>query len=151
MQREPGGRYQIHELLRQFGQQQLEQDSEAEREAHNTHSLHYLELLAEVSDEMSFHPVPAAIAELDNIRRAWRWAAQEGFTEALYGALHSFIWISEYLGLAHELRPLLYWTVDQLTSKGDALNDVLSANLRVRIAWVESDFTESALFFRVRT
>ena len=79
------GRYDIHELLRQFAEQRLE-DAESEPEAtRELHAGHFIVYLANHRASMSGAGQIAATAEigadLDNIRAAWSYAADHGLLE----------------------------------------------------------------------
>src|SRR5690606_23025005 len=92
-------RYEIHELLRQYGAQKLE-ESDAGREAqqmHHNHSVYYLKALQERERDLRGGRQAEALREIEedfqNIRAAWNWALQrrdaEGIDRALEG-LHIF-------------------------------------------------------------
>ncbi|MEJ2558398.1 MAG: BTAD domain-containing putative transcriptional regulator [Anaerolineae bacterium] len=70
-------RYEIHKLLRQYGEEQLEASSEAAR-IRDLHSDYYLALLsqheADLKGGQQFEALDAIDADLDNIRAAWDWA-----------------------------------------------------------------------------
>ncbi|MEZ4621140.1 MAG: hypothetical protein R2867_37330 [Caldilineaceae bacterium] len=72
-------RYQIHELLRQFGAEQLDALPAARTAVEVRHSVYYLAFLAAHELRLAQHEPRQAAAEiqeeLDNIRRAWAHAA----------------------------------------------------------------------------
>lgn len=72
-------RYQVHELLRQFGAEQLDALPAARAAVEARHSAYYLTLLAEREERLARHEPRQAAAEiqqeLDNIRSAWAHAA----------------------------------------------------------------------------
>lgn len=83
----PSGRYQVHELLRQFAAEKLlleaapfetDQQPEAALVAWRRYSSYYLDLVAQREASLRGNsPQPALSelrAELDNIRQAWQWA-----------------------------------------------------------------------------
>lgn len=73
------GRYQIHELLRQYAWEALQLVSNA-AEIYSRHSAYYLRWLADIEDDLKGANQAQAIddmrLELDNIRRAWEWAGE---------------------------------------------------------------------------
>jgi len=75
-------RYHIHELLRQYGAGKLGVDPAHEKETQARHSAYFCGYLQE--READWHgPRQTAVAsevrdEIDNIQRAWRWAADKG-------------------------------------------------------------------------
>lgn len=84
LQRRRDGRYELHELLRQFLNRQAAGRS---TEAARRHSDYYLNLVA--AREKAFYgrqPRQAAAtiqAELSNVRQAWRWAIEQGHRAAI--------------------------------------------------------------------
>ncbi len=103
------GRYQIHELLRQFAAAELATAQEAAATA-TRHSTYYLSFLA-TQQPAIMHDAPreatAAIqAELDNIRQAWRWGAGH-LPAALVAqgalALREFYWLAGLITEAIEM------------------------------------------------
>ncbi len=72
------GRFQIHELLRQFIAETLARSSVAEDEARELHSDYYLTFVAEQEPKMSGTEgilfLTALEKDIDNIRVAIRWA-----------------------------------------------------------------------------
>jgi DNA-binding SARP family transcriptional activator/predicted ATPase len=85
------GRFQLHGLLRQFAAEQLAADPQLARQAHASHSAYYLAFLAEREGRLRGQEYRAASAEIaaevENVRAAWRWAAQQGDDAALDRAL----------------------------------------------------------------
>jgi predicted ATPase len=78
-------RYELHELLRQFGLEKLQMMAAAspaegglEAESRNRHAGYYARLLAQHQDRLYPNPDPASRQlieqELDNIRAMWSWA-----------------------------------------------------------------------------
>jgi predicted ATPase/DNA-binding SARP family transcriptional activator len=72
-------RYQLHELLRQFALEKAQQDPSAHLRAQESHSHYYLSLLQNEGERLNTADVRSALdaikAEIDNVRRAWLWAA----------------------------------------------------------------------------
>jgi len=75
------GRYFRHNLLYQYMQEKLSQDPEQERQAQAEHGSYYLRLAQRCLEEIrGANPMLAFAAmktELENLRTAWHWAAQE--------------------------------------------------------------------------
>jgi tetratricopeptide (TPR) repeat protein len=86
------GRYEVHELLRQYGEQQLAA-SDQEAAARAAHGAYYLHFLQEREESLKGGRQAEALrdieADLENVRRAWRWALQVKDREAINGALES--------------------------------------------------------------
>jgi len=87
LQRAPGGRYQMHELLRQSAQAKLAQSGEADREAHDRHGGYFardLEArLADLHGPRQLEALTEIAGDLGNIRSAWRWAVERGDVDAI--------------------------------------------------------------------
>lgn len=81
------GRYQIHELLRQFAQEQLIQSQEEDNQVHENHCAYFTEMAHWlVEDTLSGQQREAsdeAKEEIENIRAAWEWAIKNGDTDAI--------------------------------------------------------------------
>jgi predicted ATPase/DNA-binding CsgD family transcriptional regulator len=97
LRREPDGRYQMHELLRQYAAEQLITSPDAVVEAHDRHCAYYAQFLhqrlvdigrgQEVAQEIA--------AELENIRAAWHWAIEHGKTEAIRKAASTWFYFCQ--------------------------------------------------------
>jgi predicted ATPase len=72
-----GGRYDIHELLRQYAEQQLEAAGETEM-ARAAHSAYYMDFLAQRDADVKGRRQIDALHEIktdfENIRVAWQWS-----------------------------------------------------------------------------
>ncbi|MEZ4682369.1 MAG: BTAD domain-containing putative transcriptional regulator [Caldilineaceae bacterium] len=94
------GRYQIHELLRQFAAEQLAaQPAEAAATAQR-HGRYYLAYLAERTERLVSSEQRQALnevgEELENVRAAWLWACEQRDVAALTQAtdsLYQFYWV----------------------------------------------------------
>jgi len=92
-------RYQIHELLRQYGAEKLAHEPARETEARDRHSAHYAGVLQHWETELRGRRRQAALSRLEadreNIRAAWHRAAEQGQVERLDRAmdgLAQFFW-----------------------------------------------------------
>jgi predicted ATPase len=86
------GRYQLHELVRQFVAEKL--DAEDKEKTLERHSLYYLDLVGVGDAERSGSNQRAILAAIssdrDNVQAAWRWAAEHGHSHELNQAMASF-------------------------------------------------------------
>jgi DNA-binding SARP family transcriptional activator/predicted ATPase len=112
----PSGRYELHELLRQFAEDKLGKDAQEEEHTRTAHSHFYLEFIQKVDylgPEMAAN-IPLVQADLDNLRAAWFRAAAQGDYMALepasdplldfYGVM---VWYSQALTLLEETLSIL--------------------------------------------
>jgi predicted ATPase len=72
-----GGRYQVHELLRQYGEEKLG-DGARGQESRDRHAAYYMALLGRWSADLRGPERQALLSEIqievDNVRAAWQWA-----------------------------------------------------------------------------
>ena len=105
LQRLPSGRYQLHELLRQYAGEQLERENGMKEQARDQHCQTYAALLApykQARDEGTPMPILKLIGqETENIRAAWEWAVagrNSQALEAMYAGLADYF----HLGTAFQ-------------------------------------------------
>jgi predicted ATPase/DNA-binding CsgD family transcriptional regulator len=85
--RGPKGRYQIHELLRQYAQMRLEITPDEAIQVHELHAAYYARFLDERSADLTGGRQREACleieADIDNIRAAWSWAVEHSRIEVI--------------------------------------------------------------------
>jgi predicted ATPase/DNA-binding SARP family transcriptional activator/tRNA A-37 threonylcarbamoyl transferase component Bud32 len=90
------GRYEVHELMRQYGAAKLEETPEDERQTRDRHAEYYLTFLARQESRMKGDDQQRAhekvAQELENIKVSWRWAAAQGRTDLLIAAFEA-LWL----------------------------------------------------------
>ncbi len=95
-------RYEIHELLRQFGAEKLALMDECEATC-DAHSRYYLDLVARLEqnpgDGEGLHQIEV---DLDNIRQAWTWAFEKRDVPSVDRALQSLFVYDEWRSQQHE-------------------------------------------------
>ncbi|MCE7988792.1 MAG: hypothetical protein DYG89_47155 [Caldilinea sp. CFX5] len=113
-----GGRYTVHELLRQFAAEKLAQAPAIQAAAQRAHCRFYLHYLAEQTPRLVGREIRAAGAaiqqELDNIRQAWAWAPTSGEIVALDGAVYGWWQFCSWRSLTTELRQSLRVAVQEV-------------------------------------
>src|SRR5512143_1637800 len=90
LQRDPDtGRYSMHELLRQYAEEQLKLSVEEERSAHQAHAKYFADLMQACETRLHDQRQRAALkeieADLDNIRIAWNYWSDEQDASRLLG------------------------------------------------------------------
>lgn len=99
-------RYQVHELLRQFGAEQLDALPDERAAVEARHSAYYLTFLAEREWRLARQEPQQAAAELqpelDNIRRAWAHAATNANIPLLASSANALMRYYELTGLLDE-------------------------------------------------
>ncbi|MGY4707116.1 tetratricopeptide repeat protein [Candidatus Bipolaricaulota sp. J31] len=81
------GRYELHELLRAYGQEKLGEDLEEEREVRRRHCLYYAAFARQRAEELTGERAEMALQalrdELENLRAAWDFALETEDDEEL--------------------------------------------------------------------
>lgn len=108
LRRNQAGRYEMHELVRQFAAEKLAVSPENRDEAHDRHCAHYAEFMRDRAAALNGnHPSDALEeirTEIDNVRSAWRRAVRQGRAaetgqslDGMYGFFAALGWLSEGL------------------------------------------------------
>jgi predicted ATPase/DNA-binding SARP family transcriptional activator/Tfp pilus assembly protein PilF len=88
----PSGRYEMHELLRQYVAEKLAALPKARNGARDRHCAYYTTFLGRQEDALTGADATAALAEvraeIANVRGAWRWAVQGGRLEEIERGLN---------------------------------------------------------------
>jgi predicted ATPase/class 3 adenylate cyclase len=87
LHRRPDGRYEVHELLRQYAREKADQDPDRSERVDTAHRNYYCGLLHDYRDLVHGRDAPAVYesvaAELGNITRAWNSAVESGDADLL--------------------------------------------------------------------
>lgn len=82
------GRYDLHELLRQYGEEQLNAVAEESQQIHDLHCAYYAKFVHQRWEEMlgpqMKQAVEAVAAVLENVQAAWAWAVSRVKREELW-------------------------------------------------------------------
>jgi len=101
-----GGRFELHELLRQYAAAKLAADPRREEEARERHAGHYLALLTarggSLGGPQSKEALAALLRNMDNVRAAWDWVVVEGGLEAIERVAPSLESFYRFSGLSAE-------------------------------------------------
>jgi DNA-binding SARP family transcriptional activator len=127
-----GERYEVHELLRQYGADKLATDPEREKTVRDRHSAFFCAALARRGDALNrgsgFEADFDTQTDLENVRQAWEVAACQGHVARLDGALdglwHFYLECHRY----QEAGALFQLAINRLTDGSMPLN---SDGLRV--------------------
>jgi len=96
LQREPDSRrYVIHELLRQYAEEQLKASGTAVA-THQAHMTYYTDLMAQCERRIKSHEQLEALnqiaSDFENIRVAWQWAVDQADFDAIDQSLEALYW-----------------------------------------------------------
>jgi predicted ATPase len=135
--RTPDGRYQMHELLRQFAAERLADETELAETTYARHAIYYLKQVARLEPQLIGAAQRAALdefgAEIDNIQYAWAQAAERAQFDLIAGALQGlylfFVLRSRYT----EGKEAVYQALNQLESSTAASQNASAVQLGHRL------------------
>ena len=117
LQCEPNGRYTIHELLRQFGEAELDAANQT-ADVHIAHCTYYADFLdqreADLKGLLQVTVLDEIEADFENIRAAWQWAVDQRDFAAVERALESLYWFCKMRSRFQEGLELLRLGREQL-------------------------------------
>jgi predicted ATPase/DNA-binding CsgD family transcriptional regulator len=97
---ESEGRFQIHELSRQYAKEKLEQDPEGATQARDRFGRHYIEYIHSLEGDLIAGRQRKAIlevkVELENIRKAWEWAITNANIDSIAKSVMSLSLFYQY-------------------------------------------------------
>lgn len=135
LKRSQAGRYQLHELMRQFGEEKLEAQATlagATRERHRDFFAQYLDTLEQHSRTGNMRECLDKIAsDYDNLRLAWQRALDQLHSETLFKMVMGFQFFFLRSGRVREGYALLDQSVTQLRTVSDnpELGELLAKTL----------------------
>ena len=140
LRRGMAGRYEIHELLRQYALKQLQTGPGTWREVQDRHSDYYATFLYERGEEMKGSSQIAAFdaveAEIENVRTGWRWAVDRGHFGIIDKTLDGLYIYYTTRALSQELNALLEKAVAAAETAASGSEDhLLYARLLIFHCW----------------
>jgi len=118
LRRAPAGRYDLHDLVRQYALDQLDQGAQAAAQIRARHCQYYTLLLERRGATFKGPEQPAVVAELmaelANVRLGWEWAAAHGLADELSQAADTLFWLYESQSNCREGVPLFGQAVNSL-------------------------------------
>jgi tetratricopeptide (TPR) repeat protein len=124
------GRYEVHELLRQFAAEKLARDAAAERNIRKKHSQTYCQKLAvwerDLQGTRQVEAIQEIKVEIDNIRSAWNWAVENMRVKSLLGAINGLCLCYSNLNLDKECEAICRSLVESVDSV--LVSDILKSD-----------------------
>ncbi len=121
VRRTQDGRYDLHEVIRQFALSHLNEERSRCLETCDRHSEYYLGYACEHERKLKSASQQAAMhamaIEFDNMRSAWDWGIRRGNYELIGRAARSFGWYFEVAGLIYDGIDQLELFVQALSNK----------------------------------
>ncbi len=125
VRRSKGGRYDIHELLRQFAGEKLMESSEADK-FHDAHADYFLAYLTGRAEDLQWRRPQEALSELkpeqENLFAAWQWAAQHRMFPQIRSVAPALLQYCNWTNTQESGRQLLGQAIDAVrteTGNGD--------------------------------
>lgn len=129
------GRYEVHELMRQYGAEKLANRPDADLAAKERHSTYFCKALEGWDKELKSSHQEIALKEMDieheNFRLAWNWAVEHGQVEQLDLALEGLCLYYEFRVRFQEGVGACQMAVEMMTNKL-IKNDVTLTLVRLR-------------------
>ncbi len=136
LRRAASGRYEVHELLRQYGAEHLEAAGETAT-IQRAFIEYYLGLLHRLEGNLKGRQQIAALdtiaADFENIRAAWNLAAERGYTAALSKAVESLHLFADMRGRYHEVIALLRFAIGAFPPSPTGEQQFILARLQARL------------------
>jgi DNA-binding SARP family transcriptional activator/predicted ATPase/Flp pilus assembly protein TadD len=130
IRRTASGRYDLHELIRQYAAVKLAEDPQELDSTQERHSLYYLSFLEEQGVRLQSHQQKEAVAELtgdiDNIRAAWDWAVVNQNINSLVQTSEYLWWLLELHNSFKEGETIFWKTAEAFRKRiqGDNSNQI---------------------------
>lgn len=133
------GRYEIHELLRQYAWVELDASGDAPR-IQSRHSRYTLEWLQQLDLDIKGRRQLAALdeieADLENIRLAWTWAVQSGDEQGMSAAVESLYLFFTLRSRYSEGAQFFYLAYTELNARAEHVG--ILHRVQARYAWLKS-------------
>ena len=125
--RTPAGRYEIHELLRQYGAEKLAEAPEEEQATQDRHCAYYAEFLHQRETHLFGQNQRAVMseieAEVDNVRVGWQWAVAHAQVRRMEDYLESVGELYRIHGWSQEGANLFARAAQSLSEAQENVND----------------------------
>ncbi len=125
------GRFEIHELLRQYAQEQLEQAGSTRRNTYEAHGAYYASFMEQALERLKDHRQTKALAEIeadiDNIRAAWQYCVEQQNTQQLWQFIYGLWYVYWVRWWNHAGRALFAQAARSLRDSQDPETKALGA------------------------
>lgn len=145
LRRTSGGRYDLHELVRQYAADRLHENLAEEAATRNQHSDYYTNFAALQQKRLRGPHQLEALAEMsiemENIRLGWRHAVRHRHSEAIRKPIRALWSLHEMRGWFQEGHALFGWASDELqqvrdvAAQSDTSDTVVLEAVRGKLGW----------------
>jgi predicted ATPase/DNA-binding CsgD family transcriptional regulator/tetratricopeptide (TPR) repeat protein len=130
------GRYEMHELLRQYGEEQLaaaDQIETVQRASIDYYLGMLRDLECDIKSQQQLVALDTIATDFENVRHAWQHAVQQQHLVALDQAVESLHWFADMRGRYHEVVHLLGNTVESLPHPSDQQQAAILYRIQARL------------------
>ena len=130
------GRYDVHELLRQYGAERLATAGQTEivRQAYIVYYLNLLhQLERDIKAQRQLAALDAIAADFENMRTAWQLAVQRRQFAALDRAVESLNFFADMRGRYHEIVALLQGAAEQFSPSPTRQEEAILCRIQARL------------------
>ncbi len=119
LRRTSAGRFDMHELVRQYAAMKLEQAPEEKAAVLDRHCSYYAEMLSRIKGHLRSHLAGEALkeirAEIENVRQSWRWAVTQRKVVEMKQSLQSLLDFYDTQGWFQEGEEAFSLAVEELS------------------------------------
>ncbi|HEY3992184.1 MAG TPA: LuxR C-terminal-related transcriptional regulator [Ktedonobacteraceae bacterium] len=130
------GRYDVHELLRQYGAEQVDATNQTQA-LQRAYIDYYLGMLHQLERDIKAHQQIAALntikVDFENVRNAWQLAIQQKHFVALHQAVESLHFFADMRGHYHEIVALLRAAIEQFSPSPNTEQAYIRYRIRARL------------------
>jgi DNA-binding SARP family transcriptional activator/predicted ATPase len=146
------GRYQIHQLVRQYANEKLdakstEEGREGSDPARDRHSRYYADLVKQYEPDLfgrgqrqAFRDI---LEEMDNVWAAWNWAVRQGDVSTLGRCVRTLEEVAELRGWRREVSQALGEAADMLRDRVQTSSDLVKDRAFAEIRTVLAEIVRS--------
>lgn len=131
------GRYDLHELIRQYSLEHLMKNEADYIGANDRHGEYYSLLLQRRGDVFkgADHPTAASelASEIANLRQAWTWAGERGQARQVGQAADTLFWLYEFRCDCREAVPLFGHVANRLDVENVSITETASSAEETRV------------------
>jgi predicted ATPase/DNA-binding CsgD family transcriptional regulator len=130
------GRYEIHELLRQYGEEQLDVLPDEGQQVRDQHCAYFLRALYQLEPDLRGQRQLEALNDIqgdfENVRAAWQWAVHQKNADAITQSMHSLYLFCEARSRFQEGWELFWQAEQQFASEGTDIPSLVWGRIRAR-------------------
>ena len=131
-------RYRMHELIRQFAEEELARDPEFDRESREKHARFFLEWLGLQVERLRSPEQAESCREIqtsfDNIRVAWRWAVAQGDVDLVAPSIRAVSLFCDLRGHFQDGLALFASALAMVEASDHPEKDSVIVNINIRTA-----------------